>query len=202
VNKDVLRRQIRLALKEMTDAQRAEQSAAVARQVIALEEFQAADPIFLYVAIGLEVATASVAEAAWRAGKTVLVPRVDWKRRRMDAIPCRSLDEGLVEGRYGLLEPAAGEPVDPETIELIVVPGLAFDRRGRRLGRGGGFYDRFLAQPGCTALRVGVAFDQQLTETIPTDAHDQPVDLLVTDQTVLRFQTAADGSRQDPAGKE
>ncbi len=194
MKKDDLRRRIRLALEEMTDDQRADQSASVARRVIALEEFRAADPIFLYVAIGLEVATAAVAEAAWQAGKTVLVPRVDWTRRQMDAIPCRSLSEGLVEGRYGLLEPAEGEPVAPETIELILVPGLAFDRRGRRLGRGGGFYDRFLAQPGCTARRLGVAYHQQLTEAIPTDAHDQPVDLLVTDRTILRFQTAADGT--------
>ncbi|MFW5839629.1 MAG: 5-formyltetrahydrofolate cyclo-ligase, partial [Planctomycetota bacterium] len=192
----------RQGLEGISPGQKREMSQKIAGQVAELEEFRAADPIFLYVAIGQEVETLPIAEAALAAGKTILAPRVDWQRREMDAVACESIAEGLARGRYGLLEPAEGEIVAPEKIELILVPGLAFDRRGRRLGQGGGFYDRFLAQTGCRAWRVGVAFSMQLAEQIPAEPHDQGLDLLITETETLRFQRQSSPAEKPAKAQE
>ena len=104
-----------------------------------------------------------------------------------------SLDE-LEVGYRGILEPKASlrqEPdriVDPEWIETVIVPGLAFDINGNRLGRGAGFYDRFLPKLPSTATIIGLAFECQVFESIPTERHDRPVDILIT-ETQLRTCT-------------
>ena len=96
----------------------------------------------------------------------------------------RSLDE-LESGYRGILEPKVSlrcesdRRISPEVIELVIVPGLAFDRRGNRLGRGGGFYDRFLPKLSQSATVVGLAFDCQVFESIPTEPCDRPVDILI-----------------------
>jgi 5-formyltetrahydrofolate cyclo-ligase len=85
----------------------------------------------------------------------------------------------LVRHRFGMLEPAADLPVvDPTTLDLVLVPGVAFDRRGGRLGFGGGYYDRFL--PTTPALRVGVTYDPCLADSLPCSDHDQHIDWVVT----------------------
>jgi 5-formyltetrahydrofolate cyclo-ligase len=83
---------------------------------------------------------------------------------------------------FGALEPAAGEPVGPEEIDVVVVPGLAFDRRGHRVGYGGGFYDRFLGRLRPDALTVGICFSVQVVDEVPHGRGDRPVDLVVTEQ--------------------
>ena len=129
----------------------------------------------------------TIALAAWRSGKTVLSPKVVWELRQMVPTEIHSLEEGLVRTRQGLREPAEGRQWPDEDIDLIVVPALAYDRSGNRLGRGGGFYDRFLARPGLRATTCGLAFDEQLVDSVPVHTKDYPIDVLVTDRGVLRF---------------
>ncbi len=90
----------------------------------------------------------------------------------------------LVRHRYGMLEPAADLPlVDPAALDVVLVPGVAFDRQGRRMGLGGGYYDRFL--PTTPALRVGVAYDCSLTDELPCDERDQHVDWVITPTQII-----------------
>jgi 5-formyltetrahydrofolate cyclo-ligase len=105
----------------------------------------------------------------------------------MAAMEIRSLRDGLTLGRLGIHEPAGGQPWLVEAIDFIVVPALAFDHRGYRLGRGGGFYDRFLALPDLRAVTCGLGFAEQVVDEVPVAPHDRPVKLLVTDKGVLRF---------------
>ncbi|MBH24419.1 MAG: 5-formyltetrahydrofolate cyclo-ligase [Myxococcales bacterium] len=98
----------------------------------------------------------------------------------------------MIAGAYGILEPSGAE-IAPEQLDLIVLPGLGFDRQGRRLGYGGGFYDRFLARVGARVFTVGVGFDSQLLERLPTDPHDQPVHTVVTPSELVRVDRAARG---------
>jgi len=102
------------------------------------------------------------------------IPRVEGRRLILHPYdPTR-----LVRHRFGMLEPAADLPVvDPATLDVVLVPGVAFDRQGGRLGFGGGYYDRFL--PTTPALRVGIAFDQCLADALPCDEHDQRMDWIV-----------------------
>jgi 5-formyltetrahydrofolate cyclo-ligase len=91
----------------------------------------------------------------------------------------------LKKGRFGILEPAEPAFATEDEMDLILVPGMAFDRAGGRIGRGGGFYDRLL--PLYRAVRVGLCFDFQCLETLPTETHDVRMDRLVTDQEILKF---------------
>ena len=89
--------------------------------------------------------------------------------------------------RYGLRNPSGNEIMDVAQIDMVVVPGLGFDESGDRLGRGAGFYDRFLASHNFKGIRCGLAFEDQLMASVPVDEHDMRLDMLVTDQKVRRF---------------
>jgi 5-formyltetrahydrofolate cyclo-ligase len=117
-----------------------------------------------------------------------LLPDVNWlapriaKGRQLVLHPYDP--DRLARHRFGMLEPVASLPVvDPATVDVVLVPGVAFDRRGGRLGFGGGYYDRFL--PTTPALRVGIAFDQCLAEELPCDEHDQRMDWVATPTEII-----------------
>lgn len=114
-------------------------------------------------------------------GQRVCVPSPDWGAGSMEAAELKSLDL-VVSGRYGVREPAAGSPVVPiEEVGLVVVPGLGFDASGVRLGRGGGFYDRFLSRLGARVRRIGVGYESRMVESLPRDAWDERVDEIVSE---------------------
>ena len=116
--------------------------------------------------------------AAHAAGKTVALPRVDAAGVTLRVV---AADTPLVLSAHGVREPAEDRPtLPPDQPELIVIPGLGFDRRGGRLGHGGGHYDRLLARLPATCLRVGLAYDQQVLEVVPTESHDLALHALVT----------------------
>ena len=131
-------------------------------------------------AVAGEVATRGIVGRALREGKTVVCPRVRWNPRGLDSYAIGSLDE-LVESARGLWEPdpARAPRVDDATLDLVLVPGIAFDRRGWRIGFGAGLYDRFLA--GVDAPRAALAFSLQILDPLPVEPHDEPVDWIVTE---------------------
>lgn len=185
--KSALRQQMRDKLAAMDATTMSAGSDAVCKALAAMNLFAKAGVVMAYLSMPEELDVDEIVRRGPDAGKTMLVPRVEADVGRMIAIQCASLQAGLSVSSYGIREPVAGEEFPVERIDLIVVPGLAFDRAGNRLGRGGGYYDRFLAQPGLTAVRCAVAFDEQLVECVPAGPHDQPIDVLVTDKQVLRF---------------
>lgn len=107
----------------------------------------------------------------------------------MMPVEIRSLTEDLGMSQMGLREPVSGIPFPSSTIDLVIVPGLGFDEYGGRLGRGRGFYDRFLAHPEFTGVACGLAFEEQLTPSVPIGPLDRHVDMLVTDKKVRRFKS-------------
>jgi len=188
-----LRKEMKQRLATIGPDEAAERSRLACRRLIELPEFQRAHAVMIYLTIPQEVETTELALAGWQHGKTILAPRVNWDQRHMLAVEVRSLESGVSSTRYGLWEPSDGEPWPIEDIDLVVVPALAFDRDGHRLGRGGGFYDRFLAEPKMRAASCGLAFAEQLLDELPRHAHDWPVDILVTDREVLRFNSSDRG---------
>lgn len=112
-------------------------------------------------------------------GRAVACPVVDWARRELHFERLHELHTVRV-GEKNIREPTSGEVVPIGEIDLLLVPGVAFDRSGHRLGRGGGFYDRILADPALRAMRCGVAFECQMVERVPTEQHDQLVQVIVT----------------------
>lgn len=168
--------------RELTRQQVASQSLALQQRFFELPEFQAAKVLALYAPIHHEVETDAVATAALASGKTLLYPAVvgdDLEFRRVCAL------DRLVPGRFGILEPQ-GDPVDPAGADLIVVPGVAFDLCGRRIGYGKGYYDRSLHRLERSGRLAAFCYDFQLVEEIAGEPHDVTMDLIVTELRVVR----------------
>ncbi|HEX8911784.1 MAG TPA: 5-formyltetrahydrofolate cyclo-ligase [Humisphaera sp.] len=188
-NKPALRRRFRDLLAAMTDADRHAKSQSACALLATTPEFAAASVVMMYLSTPSEVDTAALALKCWQAGKAVVVPRVSWDQRRMLPVEITSLQAGLTAGAHGIREPdaATGKPIPIDLIDLVVVPGLGFSEQGHRIGRGMGFYDRFLAQPEFVGVSCGLAFSDQVVADMPVLDHDVPLSMLVTDRGVRRF---------------
>lgn len=162
---------------------RAERARAATLRVLDLAEYVGAQTIVGFSAIQKEIDPAELLAGARASGKRVGLPRVVGDLLELHEF--RDVSE-LEEGSFGVLEPAASAPVIAAAdVDLVVVPGLAFDARGHRLGYGRAFYDRLL--PGMPkAFRLGFAYDFQVVMELPDDAHDIPMHAVVTDLRVLR----------------
>lgn len=150
-------------------------------------QFAAARVVMIYLPLTREVDPTSLAIAAWRDGKKVAVPRADPVRKSMEPVLLESLEQAMDVDRLGVRTPHGAPLTAIERIDLLVAPGLGFDRRGHRLGRGAGFYDRFLIRLPVTCTACGLGLEEQLTDALPAEAHDQPLDLLATDRQLLLF---------------
>lgn len=187
LTKSALRKSLRDALSRMSDTERHSKSLAACSSITASPEFTAARVVMLYLSTALEVDTASLALRAWQAGKTVVVPKVAWDQRRMLPIEISTLTTGLTTTGPGVREPIAGNPMPVEFIDLVIVPGLGFSDNGYRIGRGMGFYDRFLAQADFLGVSCGLAFSNQVVADLPILDHDVPLSMLATDKGLKRF---------------
>lgn len=178
-----LRARMRSVRAVLPASAREERSRAAAERVRELAEYVAAQTIIGFSAIQKEVDPAELLASARESGKRIGLPRVVGDLLELHEF--RDLSE-LREGAFGVLEPAASAPVIlPSEVDLVIVPGLAFDARGHRLGYGRGFYDRLLPQMP-KAFRLGFAYDFQVVMELPDDAHDIPMHAVATDQRVLR----------------
>lgn len=186
-----LRDRMRRVRKAIGDEGRAQRSRAIADRVLALPAWQRAATVALFVPMRTEVDVTLLEAAARAAGKTIVAPRMI-ETERPDAPPLLSLElrvweDGVapVESGRMVREPPASAPLaDPATVDLVIVPALALDESGARVGYGAGLYDRLL--PRCTrAVRVAVAFAFQLVAELPTAPHDQRVHAIVTDERTL-----------------
>ncbi len=179
-----MREQAVAARARLSPAERATRSHAIADRVAQLEGFRRARTVALYAPVGVEVDTGELARRAADDGKTLVWPRSRPGDRKMEFAACSAGD--MVRGPLGAPEPPEwARAVPPESIDLFVVPGLAFDAAGGRLGRGGGHYDATLAAMPPGAPRVGVAFEAQLVPAVPREPHDVALDAVVTEDRVL-----------------
>lgn len=179
LTKQHLRSKILLKLKSQKEENRDRKSRLVQEKLLRTKVFKKAKAVMFYIGLELEVDTADMIKAARLLGKIVTVP-VCMKDKMMIEPHVLEDGAGLKVGPYGIREPAKASPVDLEDLDLVIVPGLAFDKRGRRLGRGKGYYDRFLSRLPAGAATVGLAFDFQILPSIPVVAHDVRVDKVLS----------------------
>jgi len=154
------------------------------RNLLFLEEYSQAGCIALYAAVHKEVDTAGILKDAFESGKRVLYPALCGKQMVLRQV--LGLDS-LQEGAFGILEPCpTGIEHQADEADLIVVPGVAFDLSGHRIGYGKGYYDRFLRHPGIKSHLVGLCHDFQLIDgAIPADEHDIRMEIIVTDRRII-----------------
>lgn len=138
--------------------------------------------IFIYVSYMNEVDTQNIIIYAFSKGKRICVPKILSLKEGMVAIEILSLNE-LQKGNYGILEPVLDQSkiIEPETIDMIILPGVAFDTKGGRVGYGGGFYDRFLSRVSVEIPKISLAYSLQIFESIPMDKYDIKIDGVITD---------------------
>jgi 5-formyltetrahydrofolate cyclo-ligase len=186
-SKPAVRRQLRETLAAMTSDDRHAKSIASCSLILSSPEFAQARVVMLYLSTTEEVDTAPLALRCWQAGKTVVVPKVSWDQKRMLPVEISSLQTSMTCTGPGIREPIAGKPIPTEFVDLVIVPGLGFTNTGYRIGRGMGFYDRFLAQPDFIGRSCGLAFEEQIVAELPILDHDVPLCMLVTDKGIRRF---------------
>jgi 5-formyltetrahydrofolate cyclo-ligase len=185
VRKAELRTRILELRRRLPVERRAEMGEAIERRVLRLPDVRAARTFLLYASFGSEVPTGGMAERLLAEGRRVLLPFLQGDRIR--AAELRP-GETLTASSYGPGEPTRRVPVDPSEADVVIVPGIAFDTHGFRLGRGGGHYDRFLADHRApdpsrrTPVRIGLAFSLQVVEDVPHGPDDEPVDIVVTER--------------------
>lgn len=182
--------------REITAEEFAENSQIVIAKLREIPELRRARVVMAFAPLADEVDIKPLLEELKSQGKRIVFPALVGVEGRMDAHEVEDFSRGLRRGRFGVLLPVDGIPVDPRSIDFIFVPAVAYNGTGHRLGRGGGYYDRFLAGRAIKAFRCGVALECQVLESIPVREHDCAVELLVTESRVRRFPRGANSSSQ------
>lgn len=169
-------------------------SSAIKEKLFQLEEFQAANFIFSFISFKDEVFTHEIIREALTMGKGIGVPVTIDKPRKMLVSQLKDFDRELELGFYDILTPKKEfeRIVAPDTVDLVLVPGLAFDKYGYRVGYGGGYYDRFFAQLDKDVPKVALCFGLQIYHQVPTDSYDIPVDYIVTEDEIIKTRRKKD----------
>ena len=177
--KPALRARLRAELQAHSSASAASASAALCVRVRASPLWQTARAVLLFFPLPSEPDISLLLDDALASGKLLALPRFSAPTNAYEAVQVRDLARELVTGPFGVREPTADCPLAPmNRLDLALVPGLGFDARGHRLGRGKGQYDHLLA--GFTGMKIGVAFDFQIVTEVPAEPHDIVLDAVVT----------------------
>ncbi|NMA69105.1 MAG: 5-formyltetrahydrofolate cyclo-ligase [Desulfitobacterium sp.] len=186
--KRLLREEVLARRNALGEEERRKMSQEIRRVVSQLEEFKNASTIMVFLDFGGEVETTDLAQQILDQGKRLITPRCAPKRVLIPAL-IKDLEKDLEPGMWGIREPKKEGliEVDPQEIDCIIMPGVAFDLDGNRLGYGGGFYDRFLERVRPETPRIAIAFHCQIVDKVPVGEFDKKIHMLVTEQGVMRF---------------
>lgn len=187
-DKASLRKRIRQILAGVSPEARADKSRLICNAILDSEEYRRAAVVMLFLSMPREVDTTAIIKDAFQCGKTVAVPKL-LEPHQMIPVEIRSLETGFRIDKMGLRNPTIGDLVSYDEIDLVIVPGLAFDRQGNRLGRGAAYYDRFLVEPGMRALKWAAAFSEQIIDAVPHHTTDVAMDALICEQGILKFKS-------------
>lgn len=174
MTKTEIRKQMRGLNTALSSEQREELSARIFHEAERLPAFARAKVVALFASLKDEPLTAPALER-WSRSKRIVLPRVEGDIMRFYDYDPASMNDS---GSFGISEPESTALCRPEEIDFIIVPGVAFTAAGMRLGRGKGFYDKYLSQPGFRAFKAGVCYPHQVVEELPADPFDVPVDHL------------------------
>jgi len=188
--KAALRREMRARLQKLTAAERAAGAALICERVRAQDFWKSAKTLLLYAPLPDEVDAWPLVIAALGEGKTIALPRFEALKNHYAAVRVTDLERDLITGTFGIREPAPEcSEIPLANIDLAIVPGLAFDAAGHRLGRGKAFYDRLLS--GFGGIKCGVALEEQIVSEIPTEKHDVRMAAVITGSAELENPKSA-----------
>lgn len=187
--KKALRKEILTKRKNIDTAEKEEMDKKILDRFFESKYYKEAKKIFIYISYDSEIDTIKIIDKAFKDGKKIYVPRTEFESRLMDAVEITSFDN-LIKSSYGILEPSINTPyINPNELDLIVVPGVAFDKKGGRMGYGAGFYDRYFKKINKDNIekitKLALAYDFQVLEEVPMSAQDVPVDYIITEKEFI-----------------
>lgn len=185
IRNDILARRRQLSFEECLA-----QSLRIQNRLLSAPEFRTSASLALYSPILNEVFTENLFQQARKQRMSVAYPRVRGEDLEFVLVSSRS---ALTPGAFGVMEPNGHDLMAPKELDLVVVPGVAFDLSGYRLGYGKGFYDKALHDTAQRTVRVGVCYELQLVDVLPAERHDICMDLIVTENRILRFRSPEKG---------
>ncbi|MEK6972685.1 MAG: 5-formyltetrahydrofolate cyclo-ligase [archaeon] len=160
----------------------------IKQRLFSLQDFKKAKTIAFFYGIRKEVHTAHMIQDALNAGKRVLLPRCAYEKKEMHLLEIKSLND-LEKRKFGLMEPKGRcKKAGLKEIDLIIVPAVAFDLDGHRIGYGHGYYDRLLRRKECKAKIIGLCFELQLVKKLPIEKHDVAVDKIITEKRAINSE--------------
>ena len=193
-DKKILRKEVLEKRNNLDFNKKEEMDKEILKKFYETQYYKKAKKIFIYISYSSEINTKEIINKALKDNKKIYIPRTEFKTRHMDAVEITSLDN-LVESTYGILEPSKEAPyIEPNELDLIVVPGVAFDRNGGRMGYGAGFYDRYFKKIKKENIKkivkLALAYELQIHDEVPMNDQDVPVDYIITEN---EFIYALDG---------
>ena len=157
----------------------------IRQRLLGIERVKQAKTICTFISAFKEPDTVEIIKELWEQDKKIVVPITDIESGTLSLSYINSMDD-MKKGAYGILEPKTVRTADENNIDIILVPGLAFDRNGGRMGFGKGYYDRLLESS--KAVKIGLCYDFQILEKIPTESHDVPMNFVITEKEILEIR--------------
>jgi 5-formyltetrahydrofolate cyclo-ligase len=167
--------------------ERAKMSARIKKRLFQLPEFKQAKTLMFYVSFKNEVDTTAMIKETLKTDRSVVLPVLPGQSNYMSSWQITDYDDDLEDGRYGIKQPKKerSKEIAADQIDLIILPALAFDLRGHRLGFGLGCYDRFLKRMSPSAIRIGLAYEAQIVGRLPKKSHDVAVHKIITERRAI-----------------
>lgn len=181
MDKSIIRKEMKKKRNKLSNLQKEKLDSIVFQKVIESKEYNKADSIFIFVSYESEVDTHRIIKRALKDGKNICVPKVISKEDGMVAVGIHDFNE-LKNGAYGILEPENIKyKVEESSIDLCYIPGIAFDKKGGRVGYGGGYYDRFFEKLRKGSKKIALAYKFQILDEVPMEEHDMFIDGIISD---------------------
>lgn len=185
ISKSILRDEIIKRRDAIDPRDRVKKNELIKKRLTELREFQNAEVILLYASFRSEPDTHELIKECILKGKRIFLPRVNKKKKELEIREINSF-EHLKKNDWGIPEPDEDSPLrDINEAQLIVIPGVGFDRRGGRIGYGAGYYDKLLSELKRSIPVIAIAYQEQIHKEIPLESHDRKVDMIITDQEVI-----------------
>lgn len=190
MNKKEIRSFIKNKRNALTKEDVKDKSKLIVDSLLKTHAYKNANTIFSFISFGSEVETHELIRKMLEDKKTVGVPYTKSNSRDMIVSKIDDFDRDLEEGFYNILSPRKDElrPIEPKDIDLVLVPGLAFDEKGYRVGYGGGYYDTFFEKAGDNPIKIGLCFDLQIIDSCPIGIYDVAVDYIITESKIIKIK--------------
>ena len=185
--KSQIREDIANTISALSENEIDEKTSAIQKRLFEFANFLESKIALLYVSRDLEVPTESIIKKSYAYNKIVVLPAFDPESFKMTLMKVDAAEQELIPGPRGILEPDASKckVVPMDRIDIAIIPGLAFDEKGGRIGSGTGYYDRLIPRLAITTRKVALTFEEQIVPQIPMESHDKHVDIIITDKRII-----------------